>query len=134
MGEIASRMFWFTLVAVAVAYAAYLIGGSVVNAQASGAYEPIVIRDVLGPGSHHLSGMIMVPTPCHQLSLRTETISPTSYQLLFRTWDEPSVDCSKEEMTRPFRAVLFAPAAGVDFIATLDGKGIPIKVLPVVEH
>ena len=123
-------MVWFFVVATAISYATYITAGSIVSAQASGVYEPIMVRDVLGPGSHHLSGMVMVPTPCHELTLRTEALSATTYELLFRTWHEPSVKCDAEKMPRPFRAVLFAPATGVEFVATLDGKSLPVQVLP----
>ena len=134
MYEMFSRVVWFFVVASAVAYATYLVAGSIVNAQASDAYRPVVIRDELGPGVHHLSGMVMVPTLCHELTLRTEEVSATAYALLFRTWREPSMDCASEEVPRYFRAVLFAPAAGVEFIATLDGAGLPIVVMPVTGH
>ena len=134
MSELVFRVAWFSVAALAVSFATYLIVGSIVNAHAGGADDRTVIRDIVGPGSHHLSGMVMVPSPCHELSLRTEAISPTRYQLLFRTWHEPSVDCKSGETPRPFHAVLFAPAAGVDFFATLDDKTLPIQVFPVVRE
>ncbi|OGG53216.1 hypothetical protein A2851_02805 [Candidatus Kaiserbacteria bacterium RIFCSPHIGHO2_01_FULL_53_29] len=133
MGEIIQRIVWFAIVASACAYATFLVAGSIVNAQASGAYEPILIRDELAPGAHHLSGMIMVPTPCDELTVRTETLSISTYVLVFNTWHEPTVTCAQDETPRYFRAVLFAPAAGVQFSATLDGVGLPIVVLPVVK-
>ena len=132
MGEMALRILWFVVLAAALSYGSYLLVGNVVNAQASNTYGPTVVRDVLGPGSHDLSGMVMVPTPCDELIVHTEAISPTSYVLLFETWREPSVTCGKEETPRTFHETLFAPAAGVEFAATLDGAGLPIVVLPVV--
>lgn len=132
MSIVISRMVWFVVVAAVLSYASYLLLGSIVNAQAAGKYEPVLIRDELAPGAHYLSGMVMVPTPCHQLSVRTEAVSDTAFMLLLRTWREPSVDCAKNEMPRHFRAVLFAPSAGIEFGATLDGKGLPIVVLPVI--
>lgn len=131
MGAIFSRMLWFFVVASLIAYATYLVLGNIVNAQASGENTPIVVRDELGKGVHHLSGMLMVPTPCDQLSVRVEPASNTSFVLVFRTWREPSVDCAMDEMPRYFRAILFAPSTGVGFAATLDGIGFPIVVLPV---
>ncbi|OGG50793.1 hypothetical protein A2763_02610 [Candidatus Kaiserbacteria bacterium RIFCSPHIGHO2_01_FULL_54_36] len=131
MREIVQRMVWFTIVASAIAYATYLVAGSIVSAQASRTHAPIIIRDELGGGVHRLSGMVMVPTPCHELILRTEEVSKSDYALLFKTWREPSTVCEAEEVPRHFRAMLFAPASGVDFTATLDGKGFPIVVMPV---
>ena len=124
-------MLWFIVVACVVAYCTYLVAGSIVNAQASSEYQPILVRDELGAGVHHLSGMIMVPTPCHELILRTEKLSETAHVLSFRTWEEPSRKCERQEVPRHFRTVLFAPSAGVEFIATLAGVGLPITVLPV---
>lgn len=131
MSEMAWRLAWFAVVAAAVSYASYLLVGSVVNARAAGTADPILVRDVLSPGVHSLTGMVMVPTPCDQLSVRTEEISKVGYRLVFRTWREPSIkSCAPQETPRPFRAVLFAPAAGIYFTATLDEDPLPLTVIP----
>ncbi len=127
-------MAWFTIVAIALSYSSYLLAGGVINARASGLYEPILIRDVLGQGSHNLSGAVMVPTPCDQISVRTLALSTTAYMLNFETWREPSVDCGNAETPRVFHAILFAPSVGIEFGATLDGVGLPIVVLPVLKQ
>lgn len=132
MGAILSRMLWFFVVASLIAYATYLVAGSIVSAEASGENTPVIVRDELGKGVHHLSGMVMVPTACDQLSVRVEPASPLQYVLVFRTWREPSVDCTEDEVPRYFRAIHFAPSTGIGFIATLDGIGLPIVVLPVL--
>lgn len=134
MGDLLSRLAWFAIVTVAISYAAFLFSGSIISAQLSGINNPVVIRDELGPNSHHLYGMVMVPTPCDELFVRTETVSTSTYELLFETWREPSVTCAEEETPRSFRAVLFAPAAGVNFLATLDGTDLPVAVLPTITH
>ena len=132
MGAIFSRMLWFFVVASLLAYATYLLAGKIVHAEASGENLPVIVRDELGKGVHHLSGMLMVPTPCDQLSVRIEPASSLQYVLVFRTWREPSVDCTEDEVPRYFRAILFAPSTGIGFNATLDGIGFPIVVLPVL--
>lgn len=132
MADVVSRMVWFTLVACAVAYAVYLVAGSVVHASSAGTGAPIIIRDELVARSHHLTGMLMVPSSCHQLSVRVETIAETDYRLVFQTWQEPSTDCSASEVPRIFHAELFAPLTGVRFIATLDGASLPIVVEPYI--
>ena len=132
MGALFSRMIWFFVATSLLSYATFLIVGNIAHAQASGKNLPVVIRDELGTGVHHLSGMIMVPTPCDQISVRTEKTSDTAFTLVFRTWHEPSAQCAKEETPRYFRAMLFAPSTGVTFIATLDGAGFPIVVMPVL--
>ncbi len=133
MWDIVRRLLWFAIVASAFAYVLFLIIGSVVSAQAARVYDPVIVRDELSPGAHHLSGMIMVGTRCDELSVHTEQLSATDYSLDFTTWREPSVDCGNEEIPRAFREVLFAPAAGVQFTATLDGQAFPLVVIPVIQ-
>lgn len=125
-------MLWFFVVASIFSYATYLVVGNIAHAQASGENLPTVIRDELGKGVHHLSGMVMVQTPCDQLSVRTETVSDHTFVLVFSTWREPSVNCAAEETPRYFRALLFAPSTGVEFAATLDEASFPIVVLPAL--
>lgn len=126
-----SRLAWFTAVAIVVAYVASALLGGIVNAKASGQNDPVFIRDKLHANEHDLSGMIMVPTPCDELSVQTESISQTDFALLFKTWHEPSVTCNSDATPRAFEAVLFAPATGVTFTATLNNKDIPVAVVPI---
>ena len=131
MGEVIGRLLWFIIVASAAAYVSYLIVGSIIETNSSQAAAPVLINDSLEPGVHHLSGMIMVPSSCYELSVRTEELSPTLYGLFFKTWRDPAIPCSKDSVPRAFRAILFAPAVGVDFIATLDDTPFTIAVVPI---
>jgi hypothetical protein len=131
MREFVSHVGWFIVVAIVVAYLFHLIGGGIVTAQASGAYDPTLIRDEVKPNEHHLSGMIMVPDSCDELSVDTEALSSVDYALVFKTWHEPSVPCAHEPTPRAFHAVVFAPAAGVNFTATLDGASLSIATVAV---
>lgn len=132
MLDMLRRLVWFGIVSTTFAYAFLLIAGSVVSAQAARLYDPVILRDELSPGAHHLSGMVMVPSRCDQLTLHTEMLSTTTYALLFTTWREPSVTCEEEEVPRAFREVVFAPAANVRFVASLDGKPFSVVVIPVL--
>lgn len=132
MEGMASRLTWFTIVAIAVAYGSYLVAGNIVNAQAAGRDDPVLIRDELAPNQHRLSGMVMVPSPCDQLSVTAQELSATNYALIFKTWREPSVTCDDDQTPRTFRTIVFAPAAGVYFSATLDGRSLPIAVVPYI--
>src|SRR5437868_4807703 len=91
--DVGTHMVWFLVFATAAAYGSYLVLGSIVHAHASGIYEPVVIRDELQANKHTLSGMVMVPTACDQLSVETHSLSKTTFALTFRTWREPSVTC-----------------------------------------
>ncbi|MDP2648973.1 MAG: hypothetical protein U1D26_02155 [Patescibacteria group bacterium] len=128
MNEAIRGLVWFGIAASIAAYASYLLAASFVEANA--ANTPVLIRDELGPNVHHLSGMVMVPASCYELSVRTEAVSDTVLGLVFTTWKEPSVDCSPDQVPRAFRAILFAPAVGVNFIATMDGAPLEIAVIP----
>ena len=132
MVDLIRRLAWFAIVATAFSYMLLLVAGSAVHAQAARVYDPVIVRDELDPGIHHLSGMIMVPSRCDELSVHTEALSTTTYALRFTTWREPSVSCENEEVPRAFREVLFAPAVGVTFIASLDGRVFSVVVIPVV--
>jgi len=127
-----ARAAWFIVGAIIIAYLSYLIAASFVGAQAAGLNMPIAIRDDLQPNKHQLSGMVMVPSPCDELTLKTEQISETMYELNFTTWREPSVTCADDSTPRAFRTVLFAPSAGVNFVATLDNVALPIAVIPEI--
>lgn len=131
MGEIVQRLVWVFVVTAAVAYASSLIAGSVVSAQIE-AENPVMIRDELSPGAHRLSGMLMVPSSCYELSVRTEALGDSVYRLAFDTWQEPYVECSKDEVARAFSAILNAPATGITVVATVDGQGLPIMLLPAI--
>ena len=130
MMEVVRRLVWFTLVACVAAYSVYFFVGSAIEAQAADS-GPVAIRDVLSSNTHNLFGMVPVPSTCRELSVRTEARSETAFAIIFTTWQDPSVVCTVDTVPRAFHAVLFAPAVGVSFVATLDGAPLPIAVIPV---
>ncbi|MEY4747409.1 MAG: hypothetical protein RLZZ416_458 [Candidatus Parcubacteria bacterium] len=131
MGYIVWPFLWFAFLAAAIAYGSYLFLGNIVHTRESGALGSVMIRDELQPGVHNLFGMVSVPTPCDELIVHTEALSTSTFMLSFRTWREPAIkDCPKEETPRSFHAVVFGPAAGIEFVASLNGAGLPIVVLP----
>jgi len=93
----------------------------------------VVVRDVLGPRVHRLSGMVMVPTACHDLLSRTREIDRANYMLIFETWENPNRVCNSEEMPRQFHLTLFAPSTGIALQAKLDDVSIPLEVIPTIE-
>lgn len=130
MIDLIRRLVWFFIVASAVAYAIFLVAGNAIYTQALGQSRVVLVRDHLKAGEHHLSGMVMVPYTCEQLSVRTEGVDVHTIHLHFNTWKEPNVDCSREDTPRAFRAVVFAPAVGVSFTATLNGEPLQLAVTP----
>lgn len=126
------RLLWFFIIACAVAYTVLLVGGSSIRARALDESHIVVVRDALQPGTHYLSGMVMVQSTCAHLSVDAEKNSATSYHLRFTSWEEPSVVCEQFETPRAFRTVVFAPAAGVDFFGTLDDEPLQLVVIPTI--
>lgn len=132
MLEALLRVAWFFAAATLAAYATYLGVGSAIKTQDSGSTAPIIIRDALSKGEHHLSGIIMVPSNCDELSVRVDQIRNDLFSLVFATWSEPSIQCVREHSARVFNVTVFAPSVGVQFIASLDGVSIPVAMYPSV--
>lgn len=135
MAEILRRLLWFFIVSCAIAYALFLLVGSTIHAQAIDQSRVVVARDSLGQGVHNLAGMVMVHSSCAELSVRTEQLSQNTFELQFSTWNEPSLpSCAQEDTPRSFRALIFAPSVGVNFVATLDDEPLILSVIPSIEH
>ena len=129
MSEFLIRFVWLIALSTAIAYGFFLMFGSlfVVHKQ-----QTIVIQDALARGKHTVSGMVMVPSPCTELTVQTVKLSPTTYTLELQTWEDPSVQCTHVETPRSFNTVAFAPAIGIQFLVYLDGKTIPFQIIPVM--
>lgn len=94
-------------------------------------FERVVAIDSVLPGIHHLSGTVLVPSPCHTLSVDVERIGPADYHVMFKTWAEPYRDCDPAPTPKKFRTVTFAPSVGVTFTASLDEKPLPFHVIAI---
>lgn len=124
------HLLWFSIVSSFVACVVLVVAGRIEFANASGESDPVVVRDVLGPGnSHHLFGMVLVPQTCDELQQHLQVISTSTYEMVFHVWQEPSVSCTNERTPRVFEESLFAASGSVDFVATLDGVAFPITIL-----
>jgi hypothetical protein len=129
MSEILIRLVWLCAVSTAMAYGFFLLFGSLFAVHKQ---TPIVIQDALMPGKHTVSGIVMVPSPCTELTVQTAKLSPTTYTLELQTWEDPSVACQKIETPRSFNTVAFAPTFGIQFVVYLDGKTVPFQIIPVM--
>ena len=128
MLEMGGRLMWFFFLSVVGAYAIFLVAGSIIHAEAVDTSRVVHVRDVLEPNAHHLSGMVMVHRSCDALSVETETLAPETHKLIFTTWQQPNVECRRDDIPRAFRASVVAPAAGATFIATLDKQPLTLIV------
>ncbi len=134
MLDLTRRLVWFFVVASALTYSVFLVAGNAIHTEALGKSRVVLVRDFLRAGEHHLSGMVMVPSTCLQLSVSTRDVGDSTYLLEFTTWEQPYIDCVPEDTPRAFRAVVFAPSVGVRFIGTLDGGPLELAVTPATEH
>jgi hypothetical protein len=129
MWDMVRRMVWFAVVSTAASFAVFAVLGNFAIAGAENE-GPVVIRDVLSPGAHQFSGMLLLPLACDELSVQSRPMSSSTYQIIFQTWQDPSIACPPGPTPREFKTVIFAPSVGVEFLATLDGKSFPIEVVP----
>ena len=128
MGDVIRRLLWALIVTMAISYVAFLFFGSIIVADTE-SKTPVRIRDDFNRGIHRFSGIVDVPSECHQLTVRTQTMSRTMVMLVFETWEEPSIPCKKEPSPRFFTAAAFTPAFGVSILATMDGRPFPIRIV-----
>ena len=129
MIDLTVRLFWLAVLSVSLAYVFFLLFGSLFTVERP---STVLIEDMLARGQHTVSGMVMLPTPCAELSVKTNKLSPTIYTLELRTWQDPAVRCPKSETPREFNTVAFAPSFGVQFLVMLDGRSVPYHITPVI--
>lgn len=132
MGEVVRRMFTFSIAACAVAYVVYFLAGASIYAQAEAKQKTVWVRDQISPSAHHISGLVTVKNSCTELTEKAEQLSPLLYRLTFTTWEHPNTECTDYPVQKQFYDIIFAPAVGVHFIATLDGRSLPLIVVPYI--
>ena len=132
MGEVLRRMFMFAVAACAIAYLVYLMAGASIYAQAEAKEKTVWVRDQISPSAHHISGLVTVHSSCTELSEKIEQLSPLLYKLKFTTWVHPNTECTDYPVQKQFYEIVFAPAVGVHFIATIDGASLPLIVVPYI--
>lgn len=134
MIDLLQRLFWFSAASAIVSYAVFIVAGHAIQSYALEETRTVVIRDALQVGQHTLSGMVMVPSTCKQLSVRAEQLSNTLFHIRFKTWEEPYVHCDIVDTPRAFRVIVFGPSVGIQFISTIDEAPLKIVVTPTTEY
>ncbi|MBI5004294.1 hypothetical protein HZC00_04325 [Candidatus Kaiserbacteria bacterium] len=123
---------WFVLILIIGLGTTLMVANEIVRANLK-SVTPILIRDMIGVGSHTLSGTVPITSSCDEVVVYTQRISDSSYLIIFNTWREPYItSCVTQNSTRDFRAIIFAASIGVSFTATLNGESIPIAVIPEI--
>jgi hypothetical protein len=133
MDEALRRAGWIALSVIATGYVTFAASDAVFNSREASS-TPVVVRDVLSEGEHHLYGKILVASSCDEVTIKTDMISTNKYELSFTTWREPEAICIQAPTERVFDTIIFAPTIGVNFSAKLDDTEIPIAVYPILSN
>ncbi len=124
-----ARLVIFFVFASLSAFTAHLFFGSIIFAAAQKDVFNITLRDTFHNETHELSGIVMVPTTCHDLSVRTKDFDAGTTFLLFETWEQPyRIDCVKESTPRAVKVIVFGPK-NVVFRAMMDEEIVPISIV-----
>src|SRR5262249_217502 len=125
MDDALKRAGWIVVLVIAGSYLTFLSADYIFNRTTASA-TPIVPLDIQGDNEHHMTGVVLVPSTCDEISVATEDLGNDSFSLNFSTWEEPSVNCFKAPAERVFDTVLFAATSSVHFVATVDKQEVPI--------
>lgn len=124
-----SRLVVFIVCASLSAFAAHLFFGSTIFASAEKDVFNIVLRDVYHEETHELSGMVIAPSDCHDVSVRTKDFDASTVFIIFETWEQPyRAECKKAETPRAVKIIAFAPEL-VTFRGLLDNKVVPLTIV-----
>lgn len=127
--EILWRLLWIVVVLSLAAYAAYLFFGSVVQAEVEKSLTTIEVYDYIDreKKTHRLSGMIMVPTRCHEVRAKV-TEEEGHPHILFSTFGDVH-GCEPEETARAFAVTIEAPLVGNLFTASIDWRAAELVII-----
>ncbi len=129
MNDVLRKVLWFLGLSGITAYGAFLLLDGVVNADTREKASTIVVRDLLDRNTHNLSGVVLVPSPCHQLITYTTRIDASNYLLTFETWEDPSRVCERDFVPRAFHLTLLAPETGIALQGVFNERSVPLEVI-----
>lgn len=114
------RLGWFFIAASLVAFAAQTFFG---NALAAATEEDVhTVRaqhTYVREGVHEISGMLLVPSACHDLTVRAKDFDPQTTVLVFETWEQPYRTCAQDPVAKSFTVQVLAPQT-ITFKAIVD--------------
>lgn len=134
MDEVFWRVLWVALAATLVTYVSIIFFGSVASDPPEEKDKPIVVTDRVSVGIHRLSGIVPVSSDCDRLTVNVRDLGAFHYHVDFSSWREPSRDCPLKTAYQSFYAVVFAPALGVQFEASLDNTPLDLQIVKVYTH
>ena len=129
MDSASGRIFSVCMFTVAFVGMFYFFFSDVLLAAVSGP-QHVYIHDHFKPedSSHTASGMVMVPSDCFQIQLRTQETGKNAIELVIDSWQAPYRTCKAEAVARHFSATVFAPKE-VQFSTRMDGVSLPTDIV-----
>lgn len=115
------RLMWIGICAVAVAFVTQAFFGSLLSASTDDDLNKIVAQDVYAKEQHEIRGMVMAPSSCHDISVRTKDLDATTVILIFETWQQPYRTCEADLTPKKFSVVVIAPE-NTEFKAMVDNE------------
>lgn len=130
MGEVAARFLLICVITTLAGYASQLYFGSIVAAETERNRTRIEVYDLLDARAqtHRLSGIIMLPSACHSVSIKTKELAPGKYHVYFSTFGEVH-GCKNESRPYAFRTSVQAPLIGTEFTASLDWHDLDFVIV-----
>lgn len=133
MGESVSRLLVFAAVSGLFGLSVNLFFGSILAGGGGDEINKIVVKDEFSPAEelHTFSGTVLVPSTCHDLTVRVHDFDADTLILVFESWERPHfLSCKKRDDLTPksFRAVAFAPG-WVEVKALFDGRFVPFRLI-----
>jgi hypothetical protein len=92
--------------------------------------QPVTVVDAFKDvdNSHTATGMVIVPSECFEIKLRTEESGSGLILLIIDSWQAPYRTCEKIPVARKFSATVFAPQT-VQFEVRMDGERLPTTII-----
>lgn len=119
-----------TAFTIALSWASYVFFGGVVRAEIEEPLTRVEVYDFVDTATktHRLSGIIMVPTRCHSLSVKTKELEPGKYHVYFSTFGDFH-GCAEDPQPLSFREYVKAPVVGTEFTASLDWRPLDFIIV-----
>lgn len=128
--DMLQRLIWPIVICSVFALSVHLYFGNMFEVSADELARQVAVRDIYypGEGKHEYMGMVMVPSRCHDLSVRSHDFDPDTTILVFETWEQPYRECPKDLVPQAFEITVFAPE-NIEIKALLDGSFVPIRII-----
>jgi hypothetical protein len=116
--------------AIALSWGAYVFFGSVVSAEIEKPLTRVEVYDFVDTTTktHRLSGIIMVPSKCHEIRMKTKELEPGKYHVFFSSFGDFH-GCAQDPQPISFREFVKAPLVGAEFTASLDWKPLDFVIV-----